>query len=126
MAIRLTQQEFGELVDEALESVPQAFRPYLENVVVEVRPRADRKLLEEMEVPPDEELLGVYQGVPLPDKSVTAPVDWPERITLFQRPLEAICDTREQLVEEIQRTVLHEIGHHFGFDEEGLDELGYG
>jgi predicted Zn-dependent protease with MMP-like domain len=125
MTIRIHPDEFAELVDQALASLPESFRPYVENLVVEIQPRASRALLEEMEVPPGEDLLGLYRGVPVTEKSVSAPVDWPERIIIFQRPIEAICDSREELIEEVQRTVLHELGHHFGFDEEGLGELGY-
>ena len=126
MAIRLTEEQFEELVEEALDSLPEQFQPYMENVVVEIRRRPTRRLLEDMDMPPDTTLLGVYQGVPLTEKSVTQTVDWPEKIYIFQQNIEAICHNRREVVQQVRTTVLHEVGHHFGMDEDMLDELGYG
>ncbi len=125
MRTRLTREEFEDLVDEALDSVPAAFDPYLENVIVEVVDRPTREQRDSVALEPGMLLLGLYQGVPLTDKSVTQPLDWPERVLLFHRNIEAVCRTRREIVEEVRRTVLHEIGHHFGMDEQDLDELGY-
>lgn len=126
MPIRLSQDQFEELVDQALQSLPEQFLSYMENVMVQVQDRPTRRLLQDLAVEPDMTLLGVYTGVPLTSKSVSAPVDWPEQIIIFQRNIEAVCQTPADVVEQVRKTVLHEIGHHFGMDEDDLDRLGYG
>jgi predicted Zn-dependent protease with MMP-like domain len=122
--IHVSDAEFDWAVHEALDAVPAEFRPYLDNVMVEVRSRPDGALLEEYEETDD--LLGLYVGVPLEDKGpghTASPM--PDRILIFRDNLCATCETREELVDEIRVTVLHEIGHHFGMDEDRLAELGY-
>ena len=127
MAIRLSEEEFQELVDQALESLPEAFGPFMENLSVEVQPFPSRDLMRERKVKgPRTLLLGLYHGVPLTQKSVSAPFDWPEQIFIFQRNIEAVCDSREEIVTQVRQTVLHEVGHHFGMDEDDLRKLGYG
>jgi predicted Zn-dependent protease with MMP-like domain len=74
----------------------------------------------------DELLFGLYQGVNLIDRSVEHSGVLPHRILIFQEDHEIACDSPDELVEEIRTTVLHEIGHHFGMDEDDLDEVGYG
>ena len=71
------------------------------------------------------DLLGLYCGQPLTDRSVSQPVRWPDRILLYQRNVERICRTRAEVVEQVRITVLHELGHHFGLEEDDLEELGY-
>lgn len=124
--MRMSVEQFQSAVAEALATVPETFRPYLENVVVDVELMPDAAMLREMEMDDADDLLGVYLGTPLTDRSVEAPVPLPDRIVIFQRNLEAMCRNRRELVEEIRLTVLHELGHHFGLDEDELDELGYG
>ena len=124
--IHVSDSEFDELVQEALECLPEEFDPYLENLTVEVRQRPEAKLLREMDMGPDELLMGLYQGIPLTEKSVSSPFEYPERILLFKQSIEQVCDSRDDVVDEIYHTVLHEVGHHFGFSEDELDELGYG
>jgi len=114
---RLTPEEFDAAVEEALDLIPAEFRDAMANVAVLVET-----------VPPEgeEELLGVYDGVPVTDWGQ----DWggglPDRITLFQGPLERMCQTREELLDEIAVTVVHEVAHHFGIDDDRLHELGLG
>ncbi|RPI64680.1 MAG: metallopeptidase family protein [Planctomycetaceae bacterium] len=126
MPIRLSEDEFGELVDEALAGLPEQFVQYMENLSVEVQPRPTRELMKSMHIRGGGNLLGVYHGVPLTQKNVDAPIDWPERIVIFQRNIESICDNHQQVIEQIRTTVLHEVGHHFGMDEDDLEKLGYG
>jgi predicted Zn-dependent protease with MMP-like domain len=127
MAIRLSEEEFQELVDQALESLPENFLPYMENLSVEIMPRPSRDLMRDHKVKGSpKDLLGLYHGVPLTEKSVWNPIDWPEQIFIFQRNIEAMCDSREEIVAQVRLTVLHEVGHHFGMDEEDLRKLGYG
>jgi predicted Zn-dependent protease with MMP-like domain len=122
--IHPSDADFDRAVEEALAAVPEEFQPYLENVVVEVRQRPDAELMREYDVP--EDLLGLYVGVPLEEKGPElAPTPLPDRILIFRDNLCEMCTDREELVDEIRITLLHEIGHHFGLDEERLGELGY-
>lgn len=125
--IRLSRAEFERAVAEALERIPPHLRRYLDNVVVEVRERPDRSLavhFDDGEVPDD--LLGLYVGCTLPERGPAADASpLPDRILIFRRNLQAMCRTREELIDEIRITVLHEVGHHFGLDEDELAELGY-
>ena len=85
--------------------------------------RPSRQFLTEYDVP--EDLLGLYMGVPLEEASQGRMAPLPDRIVIFRDNLCAMCATREELIDEIRVTVLHEIGHHFGMDEDQLEELGY-
>jgi len=126
MPIRLSEDEFSDLVEEALDTLPEEFLPYMENVSVEIQPRPTREFMKQnfLEGSPNT-LLGLYVGTALPDKSVNSVVDWPERIFIFQRNIESICDRREDIIDQVQTTVLHEVGHHFGMDEDDLAGYGY-
>ena len=125
MPIRLSEEEFDELVKQAMDSLPEEFLQYMENISVEVRPlpspRQERRSRNRRTV-----LLGLYVGVPLTKKSVSAPFEWPEQIFIFQRNIEAVCDTSEEIVQQVRQTVLHEVGHHFGMNEKDLRRWGYG
>ena len=122
----MTDDEFAELVEEALSSLPVEFRPYMENVSVQVRARPTRRETAGLNLPAGSMLLGMYQGVPLTRRSVTAPVAMPDRIVLYRENIERACRGRRAVVRQIRRTVLHEVGHHFGLDEEDLRRLGWG
>lgn len=114
---RLTPQDFEAAVDEALAGIPPTLRSALRNVAIFVEP----------EVPPGEQdMLGVYEGIPLTERDEGWIGALPDRITLFQGPLERMCETREELLDEIAVTVVHEIGHYFGIDDERLHDLGWG
>jgi predicted Zn-dependent protease with MMP-like domain len=122
--IHVSDADFDQAVQAALDAIPDEFRPYLENVLVEVRRRPDAKLLADYEE--TEELLGLYVGVPLEDKGPGNEVPpLPDRILIFRENLCTLCETWDDLIREIRITVLHEIGHHFGLDEDRLAELGY-
>ena len=114
-------ERFARLVDDAVATLPKDFLPYLADVQITVA-----------EVPPadpvgrgDEILLGLYEGVPRTERDVLPPL-LPDRITLFRRPLEARARNRRDLAELVRHTVLHEVAHHFGIDDDRLDELGWG
>ena len=122
--IHISDAEFDRAVRAALESVPADFQTYLENVLIEVQSRPDAALLREFDETDD--LLGLYVGVPLEEKGPErAPSPLPDRIVLFRDNLCTMCETRAELIDEIRVTLLHEIGHHFGLDEDRLAELGY-
>ncbi len=123
--IRISHAEFDRAAEEALAGIPAEFAPYLENVVVEVRARPDRKLMAEYDVPDD--LLGLYIGPSLEEhgpEALQPPL--PDRIVIFRDNLCEMCESRAELTDEIRITILHEVGHHFGLDEDRLEELGYG
>lgn len=122
--ISLSPAEFDRAVKAALDEIPAQFQPYLENVIVEVRDVPDTAFMREHDVPDD--LLGLYDGVPLEEKGVEGvPVPLPDRIYLFRDNLCEMAATRAELIGEIRITLLHEVGHHFGLDEDRLAELGY-
>lgn len=123
--IRVSPEEFDAIVAEALDSIPADLRRYLNNVVIEAADAPEPAMLEADELP--EDLLGLYIGASLENDGLSSerPL-MPDRVLVFRRNLCAMCDSREELADEIRITVLHEIGHHFGLDEDALDELGYG
>ena len=123
--MRLPREEFERLVAEAIDGLPAEFAEKLDNVefVVEDYPGPEDYV--ERGLKPGSLLLGLYRGVPLIKRSAFATTALPDQITIFQRNIERICRTREQIVEEVRRTVLHEIAHHFGISETRLRELGY-
>jgi predicted Zn-dependent protease with MMP-like domain len=123
--MRLSQTEFDAAIDRAIERIPEQLKAHLENIVISVQNRPSRELLDEMNIPPEETLMGVYQGVALTDRSATDPPLYPDSITIFQEPIEDACDSIEEIEEEIEITVVHEIAHFFGIDEDRLAELGY-
>lgn len=107
---------FEQLVAEAMDGVPQPFAAALEEVAV---------IVEERSPADDPDLYGLYLGVPL-DEPWAASGQLPPTIALYMHPLIDDCDSREELVDQIRITVLHELGHHLGLDEDQLDALGYG
>ncbi len=123
--IRLSDDEFEALVDEALDGLPPEFEPYLRNVVIEVEDAPDRQTLRNLGLRGRQTLLGLYHGVPLPEQSVQHSGRLPDRITIYKESIEACCRSREDVVEQVRKTVLHEVGHHFGLDEDDLESKGY-
>ena len=123
--MKLTPKAFDKIVERAVARIPREIREHLDNVLITVRRRPSRRLIEEMGLPPGETLLGVYQGVSLMDRSVLDPPAYPDTIVLFQEPLEEMCDGIGHLEREIEITVVHEIAHFLGIGEERLAELGY-
>ena len=118
--------EIRKEVARVIDRLPRAFREQLVNVefVVEHRPSAELLRAEGLD-PREDSLYGIYQGVPLPDRSALDPPLLPDKITIFAEPLLADFPDPEELREEIRLTVLHEIAHYFGMDEEKIEDLGY-
>lgn len=109
------EQEFERLVSEALDSIPPELGRLMSNVAVLV---AD-------DPPEGQDLLGLYEGVPLTERDGWYAGVLPDTITIFRRPILRICTTREQVVDEVRITVIHEVAHHFGIDDDRLDDLGW-
>ena len=113
----MSREQFEDAVSEALDRVPADLAKMMDNVVV---------LVEDDAPDDDPELLGLYEGTPLTERdSWWAAGSLPDRITIFRAPTLDYCDTPEQVVEEVKVTVVHEIAHHFGIDDERLHELGW-
>jgi len=115
--------DFENLVTEALDELPRRFRRHLRNIAVVVEGAPARELLEDMGLWPDGTLLGLYQGVPLPQRGLSYGNVLPDRITVFQRPIEAMGRTRREIKQVVKDTVVHEIGHYFGLDDARIEEL---
>ncbi len=126
MAFHLTPEQFGRIIESALADLPEPFAGFLQHVPVEVRPRPTPEQLHEAGLEAGDQLFGLYVGHPLTQRSVELSGVMPDVIYIFQQPHEQACDSRDDLIHEIRTTVLHEIGHHFGMDEDDLAELGYG
>ena len=125
MSVRLSQDDFQGLVAGAMEDLPLEVVELLDNVDVLTQdwPSADQ--LEETGIENGYGLLGLYEGTPLIDRDHYN-FALPDRVTLFQRPLEAICATHEELERQVQITVVHELAHHFGWSDEEIDRMGFG
>jgi predicted Zn-dependent protease with MMP-like domain len=121
--MKLTRKEFEELVVLALKRLPQFFKKKMKNVDVVVEDQASRELLLEMGLRSPFELLGLYQGVPLDRRGFYYGNVLPDKITLFQIPIESMCKTKEEVEEKVREVVIHEVGHYFGLDDERLREL---
>lgn len=116
VAIDMTRERFETLVDQALDDIPDELTSLIRNVVV----------LVEDEPPEDEpDLLGLYDGVALTDRDGGYAGQLPDRIFIFRNPLLEMCESEEELVDEVRITVVHEVAHHFGIDDDRLHELGY-
>lgn len=113
----VTPTEFESIVREALDTIPPELARLMDNVVV----------LVEDEAPDDDpDLLGLYEGTPLTERDGWYAGVLPDRITIFRLPTLRICETYEEAVEEVRTTVVHEVAHHFGIDDDRLHELGWG
>ena len=121
--MKLARKEFEELVVLALRKLPKLFKKKMKNVDVVVEDRASRDLLSEIGLQSPLELLGLYQGIPLDRRGFYYGNVLPDKITLFQIPIESICQTREEIEEKVKEVVMHEVGHYFGLDDDRLKEL---
>ena len=115
-SVQVDRREFEQLVADAIDEVPDRFADALEEVAIVVEDRAPPHLYP---------LYGLYQGIPLTEGwHVSGAL--PARISIYMHPMLEHCRTPAEVVRQVRITVLHELGHHLGFDEEGLHELGYG
>jgi predicted Zn-dependent protease with MMP-like domain len=125
LARRARKQRFNMLVRRAVSSLPIGVQQMLDNVAIVVEEEPGPQHFDDM--PPageGDELFGLYQGIPRSERDSGYNIVAPDRITIFSGPLERACSTQTELVEQVRITVLHELGHHLGFDEDGLDALG--
>ena len=122
----MNHHEIRKQVLQVIEKLPRQFREQLDNVeiVVDHRPSEDLLRAEGLD-PRHDTLYGIYEGVPLPERSLLDPPLLPDKITIFAEPLLQDFPEPEELREEIRLTVLHEIAHYFGMDEDEIEDLGY-
>lgn len=120
----MNQKEFKEIVIEALEDLPDFFKQKMENVSVVVEDEPHREQLRKLNQGRGYILLGLYEGIPLMDRNQAYGMVLPDKITLFKKNIESICDTEAQIKERVIHTVQHEIAHHFGISDEELRKWG--
>lgn len=116
MPVRMSAERFEELVSDALDLIPPELARAIDNVVVLV---ADRH-------PNEPDLLGLYEGIALTERDSSYAGSLPDTVTIYSESLLEVCDTEADVVEEVAITVIHEIAHHFGIDDDRLHELGWG
>jgi predicted Zn-dependent protease with MMP-like domain len=117
------RKDFEKLVADALASIPRRFRDAMSNIAIVVEDEPGEDLLDEMEVEPEGTLLGLYQGTPLTERRWDYGNTLPDRILLFQGPLERESDDDDDLVIAIGETLIHEIGHYFGLSEDEIEAI---
>jgi predicted Zn-dependent protease with MMP-like domain len=113
------------MVAGVLRSLPPHIVAMMDNVDVVVADEPTPEQHSQLEAEGADSLFGLYEGIPLTHRAGYN-LALPDKITIFRRPLEAVCDSEEEMIQEIRVTVLHELAHHLGFDEDRIDELGLG
>jgi len=119
----MTRARFEQLVAEAIRTIPSRFRDELKNIAVMVEDDPPEELLDEMEIDPPDTLFGLYQGTPLTERSWDYGNALPDRIVLYQGPIEDASDTEDDVVVTVGETLIHEVGHYFGLSEDELEEI---
>lgn len=121
--IHVSDEEFEEMLQGAIEAIPERFASRLDNVAFIIAEEPTEDQLRSTETPDGETLFGLYEGISLPERSENYGGAVPDTITLFRGPLEEWCESEEELREEINETVWHEVGHYFGLGHEAMDAL---
>jgi predicted Zn-dependent protease with MMP-like domain len=119
----MTRAAFEALVREAVTLIPKRFRREITNLALVVESEPSAELLEEMEVEPPDTLYGLYQGTPLTERAWAYGNTLPDRIVIYQRPIEEDCEDVDQMRAVIGETLIHEVGHYFGLSEEEIEEI---
>lgn len=119
----MTRDHFRALVVEAIDTIPPRFAEEIKNVAIVIEDYPDDSLLEEMDMAPEDVLLGLYQGTPLPERRWDHGNALPDKITLFQGSIEEDCENEDEIVVAIGETLIHELGHYFGMSEEEIMEI---
>lgn len=115
MPVKIPRKRFEELVEDALRQIPEEIWKCVDNLVVSV----------EEENSDEADLLGLYEGIPLTDRGDYSGMIMPDRIYIYRKPICALSELEEEVIEQIRITVVHEVAHHFGIEDERLEELGY-
>jgi len=120
----MDREKFEELVDKAVQNLPAEIFDHLDNVEVVVDNRPSPIQLRKYGMKPHQMLLGLYEGVPQPRRSSNYGMVLPDKITIFQNTVEAVCRSDEEVIAEVEKVVKHEIAHHFGISDARLREIG--
>ena len=120
----MDRAQFEELVQRAIKSLPENIAERLHNIVIMVEDWPTQEQLEEVGLRRRQELLGLYQGIPLTRRTSGYNMVLPDRITIFQKPIELRCSSDEAIIKQVRRTVLHEIAHYFGISDSRLKDIG--
>ena len=119
----MTRERFQRLVEEAIDSIPARFAGHVRNVAIVIEETPSAALLAEMEIAPPDTLLGLYQGTPLTERHWDHAFDLPDRVLLFQRPIEDDAEADGDVVGVIGETLIHELGHYFGLSEDEIMDI---
>ncbi|MBG6084891.1 metallopeptidase family protein [Zhihengliuella flava] len=123
MAFEMDDDAFADAVERALDEIPPQLREMMDNVAIFIEDRYEPGPHED----PDTVLLGLYDGVPLTERGMDwGDVPMPDRIFIYQEPILQMCDSEEEVIDEVTITMVHEVAHHFGIDDATLHELGWG
>jgi len=119
----MRRERFERLVAEAVTLIPKRFRREMQNLALVIEDEPSPELLAEMEIEPPDSLYGLYQGTPLPDRVWAFGNALPDRITIYQIPIEEDCEDEDEIRAVIGETLIHEVGHYFGMSEEEIEEI---
>jgi len=119
----MNREKFEKLVEEALQGLPKEFKKLIDNLAVFVEDEAPPEVYRQTRTHPFSRILGTYHGVPYTQRGPFYGNILPDRITIYQNPIEEICHTEEEIKSQVQKTVLHEIWHYFGRTDEEIDEM---
>jgi predicted Zn-dependent protease with MMP-like domain len=119
----VTRLEFERRVQQAIATIPGNFRAAVQNLAIVIEDEPDEALLDEMEIEPPDSLFGLYQGTPLTERTWGYGNTLPDRITLYQGPIEDASDSDEDVIVCIGETLIHELGHYFGLSEEEIEDI---
>ena len=119
----MTRAAFERLVHEAVKLIPKRFRREITNLALVIESEPSANLLEEMEIEPPDTLYGLYQGTPLTERTWGYGNTLPDRIVIFQRPIEEDCEDEDEIRAVIGETLIHEVGHYFGLSEEEIEDI---
>jgi predicted Zn-dependent protease with MMP-like domain len=119
----VTRERFAALVEDALHDIPRPFRDAMQNVAVIVEDEPSAELLDEMGMEGDEVLFGLYQGIPLPERGAGYGNVLPDRIAIYQNPIEEACEDEEAIRVCVAETLIHEFGHYFGMTEDEIEAI---
>jgi predicted Zn-dependent protease with MMP-like domain len=123
LAPAMTRREFEALVEKALRKLPRDFREKLANIAVVVEGWADDETLADLGIEPPDTLYGLYRGVDLTHRDSSYGNVLPDTVTIYQGPIEEDCETREEMAELVRETVIHELGHYFGLDDDTMEQI---
>ena len=121
--MKVTEKEFEELVEEAINTLPDKYKEKMENIIVVIEELPSAELLTEMRISSPYHLLGLYRGIPYTKRGIWYRNVMPDKIIIFKRPIEVRCKNKEDIKESVRKVVIHEIGHYFGLGEAELRRI---